>query len=333
MKLKHASYRFIAILFSGIILLLQACGPDKPGTYKNDQIPSGTASKLHSLNNALLTALKANDPEGMENLMSQELIANREWMSTSERASNHMKEADYGLLFEYLIVNEPVPDSGVIKERNLGVNNFDYTYSRGVPETYIAFFTAKSAPQKWLITALYNKYDYGWKISSLEFNLYAENGLTAPESAKHAAELLKKGYWLDASNTASFAVNCIRPASNWKYVNEQAVFRFNAMALETVMAHYKLPLTIKQVPTHPRIWRIRIERNKEGAFPNVNYLSTIKLTDTVALKKENEAIGKVIGSMMTGIDKDKKYIYYTIYNVTPKGVPVTDHYDLRQKLQ
>lgn len=115
-------------------------------------------------------------------------------------------------------------------------------------------------------------------------------------------------------------------------MDEDAIYKFNTEALTTVMAHYKLPLAIQQIPTHPRIWRIRIERTQEGAFPNVNYISTIKLTDTIALKKENEAISKVIGEIFTGIDKNKKYIYYTIYNETLKGIPFRDHYDLRQKL-
>jgi hypothetical protein len=41
-----------------------------------------------------------------------------------------------------------------------------------------------------------------------------------------------------------------------------------------------------------------------------------------------QEVGKVIGKVITGLDKDKKYIYYTIYNETAKGVPFRDHYDL-----
>jgi hypothetical protein len=318
------------------ILLLQACSPAKPGIYKNDQIPSGTRSKLHDLNADLLSALKTNIPQTLEMMMSQELIDDRhERLTTTEQISIRMKTGDYSLMSEYYIVNQPGLDKGknIIHERDLGINNFDLTFNRGAHEMYIALFTAKTAPQKWMITATYHKYDYGWKVDKLEINPYAENGKTAPELMEQAKEQLKNGYWLDASNTASFAVNCLRPYSYWNYVAEPAIYKFNTDALMQVMAHYKLPLLMKDVPTHPRIWRIRVERTPEGSFPNVNYISNIKLYDKEALKKENDVVGKAIGNVMTGIDKDKKYIYYTIYNETPKGVPYNDHYDLKQTLK
>lgn len=332
MTIKPTSTLFCC-LFLSIALLFQACKPPRPGIYKNDQIPSGTAGKLHSINAELLSALKVNDVERLEILMSQDMIADRDRLSTSEHISNHMKDADYSLLAEYYIVRDTtIKPAGVLKERDMGINNFNLEYNVPMRETYIALFTPKSAPQKWLISAVYDKYDYGWKLSQLEFNPYAENGHTAPELIEQAKEQLKKKYYLDASNTASYAKNCLNPATGWKYVNEAKIIDFNAVALDTVIAHYKLPLTVKQLPTQPRIWRIRVERTPEGAFPNVNYISKINLLDTTALKKENQVLGKVIGQVMTGIDKDKKYIYYTIYNETSKGVMFIDHYDLKQTL-
>lgn len=334
MNLKKSSALTYGLLVAGITLVLQSCGPDKPGVYRNEQIPSRTASTLHGLNASLLSALKANDPEALENLMSEEMIANRDRLTTSEHASNHMKDADYSLMLEYLVVNDPIqPDSGTIKERSLGVSNFDYVYSKAQHETYIAFFTPKNAPQKWLITATYNKLDYGWKISSLEFNPYAENGRTAPELAKYAADLFQKGDWTDTYITSTCALNCMKPADNWTYVNEGAVQKFSSMALEQAMGKYKFPLFINQVPTKPRIWHVLIERNKEGSFPNISYISSIKLSDTVSLKKENEAVGKAIGQVMPGIDKNNKYIYYSIYNASANGNAYnTGHFDIRQKL-
>lgn len=333
---------FTCILFSALLLIFQACKPPQPGIYKNNQIPSGTASKLHQINTSLLSALKVNDIEQLELLMSQELIADRERLSTAEHISNHMKDADYSLMAEYYIVKDttaegtgkdtPDKHAGVIQERDMGINNFDLQFTAPTGESYIALFTPKSAPQKWLITAVYDKFDYGWKLSELEFNPYAENGRTAPELIEQSKDLLKKKYYLDASDAGSYAKNCLNPATGWKYVNEAGIVKFNDIALDSVKAHYQLPLTIKQLPTQPRLWRVRIERTPEGAFPNLNYISTISLYDTTALKKENAALGKIIGKVINGIDKDNKYIYYTIYNNTPKGVMFTDHYDLKQKL-
>lgn len=328
-------------VYTGILaccVALTACNTSqKPGIYKGDQIASGTRNKLHQLNDELLAALKTNKPEGLELLMSQGLIENpRERLTTTEEISIRMKSGDYALMSEYYMVNDPKANSATntIKERDLGINNFDLTFNKPTDanEEYVALFTAKKAAQKWLITAIYNKYNYGWKIDKLEIHPYAENGLTAPELMEQSKKEIKNGYWLDGSNTASYAVNCIRPYSNWKYVNEQEIYHYNFEALEVVKSHYKLPIMLNDIPGHPRIWRIRIERTPEGSFPNVNILSNIKLLDTVALKAENAAIQKTIGSVMAGIDKNKKYIYYTTYNEEKKGVPVTDHYDFIQKL-
>lgn len=331
-------YLFIGLFFC----FSQACKQAEPGVYKNDRIPSGIANKLHPLNKDLLSALKVNDLDRLELLMSQELIADRERLSTAEHISNHMKDADYSLLMDYYIVKDttaagtgkdtPDKHAGVIQERDMGINNFDLQFTAPTGESYIALFTPKSATQKWLITAVYDKFSYGWKLSLLEFNPYAENGRTAPELTEESKRLLKKKYYLDASNTGSYAKNCLNPATGWKYVTEAEIVKFNDIALDSVKAHCKLPLTVKQLPTKPQLWRIRIERTPEGAFPNINYISSINLLDTSAIKKENEALGKVIGHVINGIDKDKKYIYYTIYNNTPKGVMYTDHYDLKQTL-
>jgi hypothetical protein len=334
MNLNNLSALACSFVIIAATLFMQSCGPDKAGVYRNEQIPSRTASTLHDLNNSLLSALKANDPEALENMMSEEMIANHDRLTTSEHASNHMKDADYSLMLEYLIVNDPIkPDSGTIKERNMGSSNFDYVYSKAERETYIAFFTPKTAPQKWLITATYNKLDYGWKITSLEFNPYAENGRTAPELARYAAGLFQKGDWTDTYIASSCAINCIKPADNWTYVNEGAVQKFSSMALEQAMQKYKFPLFITQVPTKPRIWHVLIEKNKEGSFPNISYISSIKLSDTTSLKKENDAVCKAIGQVMPGIDKNNKYIYYSIYNGSSDGAALnTGHYDIRQKL-
>ncbi|MES2274666.1 MAG: hypothetical protein V4592_01505 [Bacteroidota bacterium] len=336
MNLLTPSALLRSALFLCLMIMIQACtAPSKPGIYKNNLIPSGTRDKMHDLTTNLIGALKTNTTDELEQLMSQDLIDDRPArMAICEQISIRMKDADYSLMSEYYLVNPPNINAGThtIKERDLGINNFDLTFSGSARETYVALITPKSAMQKWLITAIYHKYDYGWKVAKLEINPYAENGRTAPELIEQAKEQAKNGYWLDASNSASYAERCLRPYTTWKYVAEDSIYRYNGEALKVVMSHYKLPLTITEVPTHPRIWRIRVERTKDGAFPNVNYLSTIKLYDTVALKKENELVGKAIGHVMAGIDKDKKYIYYTIYNETEKGIPYRDHYDLKQKL-
>jgi len=330
---KHTFLRhFFCLPF--IAVILSGCTKNKPGIYRDDKIPSGTASQLHSFDDELLDALKKNVPESLEMLMSQEYIDDRaERMKVCEEISIRMKTGDYSLMREYYINSRVAVGKDSIKERNLGAGNYDLTFVRGAKETYIAFFTPKTAPQKWLITAYIYKFDYGWKVNNLEIKPYAENGKTAPELMQQAKELTKKSYWVDASNTASYAVKCIRPSGCWKYFNEKEIINYNGTALMAVSSHCKLPIVINQIPTKPHIWRITIERTPEGAFPNINYVSSIKLYNTDALKKENDAVQKIIGKLIPGVDKDKKYIYYTVNNYNAQGtIPVQDHHDFQQKL-
>jgi hypothetical protein len=330
--LKTLIPRIFNLIF--IVVILSGCSKNKPGIYKDNLIPSGTRSELHSFDDELLSALKKNVTEGLEMLMSQEYIDSRaERMKVCEEISIRMKQADYSLMKEYYVFNPVVSGNVTVQERNLGIGNCDLTFNRGTQEMCVAFFTPKTASQKWLITAYIYKYDYGWKVNNLEISPYAENGKTAPELIAQAKELAKKSYWLDASNTASYAVKCIRPSGCWKYVNEQEIIHYNGEALMAVSAHCKLPLIVNTLPTHPHIWRITIERTPEGAFPNINYTSDIKLYNTDELKKENDALGKIIGKLLPGVDKDKKYIYYTVYNKNAQGtIPVQDHHDFQQKL-
>jgi len=319
----------IAVLFC---LVLQSCGPSKPGFYKTDDMGFMQKRTLHGLNNELLIALKNDVKDAQEKLMSQEYIDDRvNRMKVTAEATQRMHWGDYELHNEYLVIHAADTGSTIIKERGLGINNFNLQVPVRTKEMYIAQFNTKS-PESWMITATYSKLEYGWKIDALEISPYAENGKTAPELFAQAKELLNKGSYLDANNAMACASNCMQPSAYMNYVNQKDIMDFVSVAGEAISSHAPLPIVLNQVASTPKIWRVTIERNKEGAFPNINYISKTNLLDTMALKKENLEVQKVMPNVMAGIEKDKKYIYYTIYNESAKGVPITDHYDLRQKL-
>jgi hypothetical protein len=65
----------------------------------------------------------------------------------------------------------------------------------------------------------------------------------------------------------------------------------------------------------------------------IHYLTTIPLKDTVALKKENAQIRKIIGKIMPGIDKDKKYVLYSAFKEKPVSTREVDRFEMTDKLQ
>ncbi|PTQ99729.1 hypothetical protein C8P68_102558 [Mucilaginibacter yixingensis] len=316
------------------VVALQSCGPGKPGIYKGAQIPGGMQSKMHGLDNDLLEALKANNNDKLEGMMSSELIAaGHERMRTAEQISYHMQTGDYVLSKEYYIVNQ-TRGLDTLRERNEGVNNFDLIYERTAPEMYYVFFTPKT-PQKWQVTALFCKLSYGWKLCDLELNLSADNGLTAPQLMAQAKKQFDQGEWLEGLNSAGMAEDCLRPYTKMKYLSEDEITNYyNQTAFKTFVKNQHMPVTVGQVNTRPLIIRVLLERNAEGAFPNINYLTKLDLNDTKALAKENEEVGKVIGSVFKGVDKNRKYIYYTIYHDKGNGhANPKEHTDMRQVLK
>ncbi|GAB3929149.1 hypothetical protein [Mucilaginibacter myungsuensis] len=332
---------FIKLSAMGALALtIQACSrPSAPGIYKDDQIQSGVRKTLHSLQDELLSALKTDDRHAQELLMSQEFIDDvRMRVKVCSEATIRMKKADYSLFREYYIVRDTVGDTTTIKDRTSGINNYDLKVPTLAREMYVAQFIAKKSPLTWMITATYHKLDYGWKIDDMEITPYSENHRTAPEQIAFAQKMLDKKYYLDANNAMVGAMNDLYPSNRWMYEKHDDISKMADLTRAEISANLPLPITVKQLPSEPLIWRITIQYDKEGTFPNINYVSKTNLLDTTALKKENAEFGKIIGEVFEGVDKDKKYIFYTIYNKQLSGpnkgkVDIRDHFDIRQTLQ
>jgi tricorn protease-like protein len=88
---------------------------------------------------------------------------------------------------------------------------------------------------------------------------------------------------------------------------------------------------VQQVGTQPWIFRVFTKTTPEGVFPQIYYISHIKLADTNAIKKENVNIRKVIGKILPGIDRDTKYVYYAAFKNMPDGSGSFEHFDMIDK--
>jgi len=200
-------------------------------------------------------------------------------------------------------------------------------------EMYIAFFLPKGGDNKWMITVILAKYDYGWKIDQLDLHQYTLWSKNAQQLYSQAKLDYKKGYLIDAINTMGQSMQCARPTLIWRYNNEKEMSDFYGTVLIDGNTHYKFPFVLDQLPTKPAIFRVTNQDFDNGNYPTVYYQSKINLKDTVALKKENEAIKKVIARLMPGIDRDKKYVLYSAFNQLPRGGRYVDSYDMTDKLK
>lgn len=315
-----------------VIFTLQSCEPTQPGSWKNENIDKSSREKFHKLNDELFKQLKVNDEKQLEYIMSKEFIDEPGKERMIELVSNRVKTADYSLLDEYYTVNR-YKDIDTIKTGTTGINSYTLTFLGATHEMYMAFFVPRNITNKYMITAIYCKYDYGWKLTQLELNQYTINGKTAPELYQQAKESYNKNYLVDALNISASAFSCTRPSGIWKYDHEDEFTSFYNMLIKKTSEQYKFPLAIKQVATRPRIFRIFNQTTADGDFPMIYYLSTINLKDTVAIRQENETIKRVIGQTLPGIDQDKKFVYYSAFNELPNGKKTVEHVDMTAKLK
>lgn len=320
--------KYIALIVT--VALMYSCNlvPKKPGLWKNNAIPGGVSADLHELNDKLLKELKAKDLSSIEFLLSKDLLENNNHKRVVELIGNSMAKDNYSLFNEYYAVNQ-LKDLEFIKPNT---DSAGITYLPVAKEMYLAFFLPKDAANKYMITALYAKFDYGWKIDKLEFEPYTSNGKTAAQLYALAQKQYTKKYLVDAVNTMASARECISPSEELNTGLDKEVGDFYSKLIMEANEKYKFPFIIEGVPTQPKIFRIVNQNINGGTYPAIYYVSAINLKDTVALKKENDNIKKVIGNSIPGIDKDKKYMLYSIYNQKPDTRHNAYSYDITVKL-
>jgi len=303
-----------------------------PGVWKNGKIAAGKRSDFHELTDDALNWLKANNFKRMKFIMSKELNQDRYTEQTIEHISNYLNDNKYALFDEYYIVNK-YNDVDTVNSDNNNINHYMLQYHNPQREMYIAFFLPATAANKWMISLVYSKFDYGWKISELDVGPYTFNGKTGPELYKLAKDNYSKNYLIDAVNNTALANTCMAPVDIWQYGAEDSLHTFYGQIINEANDKYKFPYTLNAISTKPRIIRVFNQTNKEGSFPMVHYLSSINLKDTDAIKNENEQIRKVIGNIMPGLDKDKKYVYYSAFNVKPRSDKEVDRFEMTDKLK
>ena len=157
----------------------------------------------------------------------------------------------------------------------------------------------------------------GWKLNKIDIGQYAINGKNAVELYQLAKKDYAKAYWANAAIDMTLAQRCLQPSGLWQYALENKISGFIYPALQQATLKYRFPITVNQVTTKPKIFGIVPENYDDGNFPRISYVSSINISDTLALQKENAAIRKVIGKVIPGIDQDKKYVLYAAFDMIP----------------
>jgi len=315
-----------------VVILLQSCTQSKPGWWKNEQISSGKREDFHQLNTVALKCLKDDNYKFLKTLVSKELMESNYTIRQAESISNRLNANDYTLFDEYYAINK-WKSADTIINKVVNKNSYNLYYGGVAREMYLAFFLPKNGNNKWMITLIYAKFNYGWKISQMDVEPYTINGKTAPELFDLAKQEQAKNYYSNTETTMELAGLCSRPNDFWLYTNDTQINEFRHQSLTEANQHIKVPLVIDGVSSHPRIFRIATEKTAQGTYPMIYYQTSVNLTNIDAIKKEHEAIKKVIGKLIPGIDKDNDYLIYTAFNKLPNSSESVDRYEIDDKLR
>jgi hypothetical protein len=325
--------QFKLIYFILCLSILQSCS-NEIGAWKNGQIKQSNREELNNLNAQVFKCLKANDTKSLEAYLSKELLDDHYAASTLAQVGNRLKQDSFVVFNDYYVVNKYVA-ADTVNNKNLGSNSFRLVYPGIAQEMYISMFVPKDAslPNKNMITTIYAHYPYGWKLSTITLGLYTINGKTAPQLYEKARKEYNSNYLFAAGNTMSLATTCSRPNDIWQYINETEIYDFSKTITNAANAKYHFPMILNQLSSKPRIIRMYNNTSSEGTYPIICYITKINLKDTSAIKNENAEIKKVIGTVMPGIDKGTKYLYYAAYNEAPVSNRSVPHYEIKDMPQ
>jgi hypothetical protein len=302
-----------------IVLIFQSCNFSTSKFRKDQSIDAATRGEIKKLNDKLFNGITTNNLTELKSLMLPALADKfGSDLDKSIKQIGDLQIDNYSILDEY---SNHASAAGIIITLSSGNNDDnDYFFTYGCPskDSYVSLLLLNNIGNQFLLTAVYGKYPEGWKLNIFKLAQYSCFGKTAPDYFKMAQVSYKKSYLIDAVNDISLSNMLLRPAGDHlQFVNEKEIKDFEDSLMEDVNGRYQLPLTLTAIDSKPKIFRIFPQPIQEGFFPMVCYLTEINLKDTIALRLENKNIRKEVDSIFTGLDKDKRFIFYRAFNEMP----------------
>ncbi len=318
--------KFHNVLLIGLTLLL---GCSVGSSNWNDHIDAESRAQIKALNDKMIEAFNENNPQKLKEIFSDKLKekSGAELDAFVAKIHGSFESTKYSLLDEYKTNTTNVGSIGTVFKGVSGEYDYKVNFESLTKDTYISLVISDGIANKELITCIYGKYGDDWKMNVLKIGDYSYFGKTAVDFYKQAKEDYAKGNIIDAVDNMVMAQQTAAPAEQlFQYQKEPEMKEFAQKVFKEANDKFPLPMKVEQVKTNPQIYNISPKPMHDGIFPMVAYISKIDLKDTVALKKENEELKKVIGTLFPGIEKGKKFVFFQAYNEIPNGKTPKEHY-------
>ena len=295
----------------------------------NDHIDAESRAQIKTLNDKMIDALHDNNPQKLREIFSDKLKekSGADLDAFVSKVHESFESTKYSLLDEYLTNGSAVGTTAIVFKGVSGEYDYKINYEPQTKETYISLVINDGIAHKVLLTCIYGKYGDDWKLNVLKIGDYSYFGKNAVDFYKQAKTNYASGNLIDAADDIAMVQRTAAPAEQlFQYQKEDEMKEFATKVMTEANSKFPLPMKIADVKTNPQVYNISPKVMRDGIFPMVTYISKIDLKDTVALKKENEELKKVIGTIFPGIEKGKKFVFFQAYYEVPNGNTPTEHY-------
>jgi hypothetical protein len=306
----------LSIAVIAIFFLLQSCTFSANGfsVYKNDHIEKEKRDLIKKLNDRLIQSIKNNNIESIKSIMSDQLlqITGTKIDSTISQVSAYFTTSSYSILDEFDIHNTEENNSSSISS-----NDFTIHFIALNKDVYVSLLDIKDSIRDILVTAIYGNYSGKWKLNILQFGRYKLFGRDALYYYGLSKSDFEQSYLMNAVVHMLIAKELSKPVNNYSaYLLQPEMEKLDHKIIQAVEDKYKFPLVFEDIKTKPSFFKIRNYVSYSESYPVMQYLSSISLSDTLALKTEYEILKKEVYKTFTGLNKNK-HVLFQAFNEIP----------------
>lgn len=314
-------------LFILILIVNQSCNLNTTGTWKNKSVDRRKREEIKALNDKLFKAIHNNDVAVFNEVMSDSIKLNIDMDKQLEDLHHSLKTDNYKVLDEYNVVSASADARNTLISDELADNSYEANYLASNKETYSSLLLTSDKDNEQLILLVYGKYGEEWKVNIFQYGQYRLLGKTAPEYLKLSQMSYLKGHLMNAMSYITIARQLLHPLNDFfRFKKETEINEFYKKVMTEANAKFPLPLTLENIETKPRIYKMVPQVTADGFFPMLYYVSSIHINDEAALKNENEKVKKEISRLFQGIEEEKKYIFYWVSNESQDAGKVAEQY-------
>jgi hypothetical protein len=333
---KHLTKAILILLGMNLF----SCHFGTSGTWINGNIKPEIKNQIDQLNKTLYSDIQKKDKAGLKQLMASVLMEKSVKLidSLSDLGSQALSNTGYEIIDEYYTKNTTtnVPNTLISSVSNR--SGYIVNYLALNEEMYVSLLKSTNPANSTMILVVYGKYGSDWKINIIQLGAYALAGYTAPDYYEAAQKLYNSGDVVDAADMIITASQIGNPGGRFfKYKTEDEMKNFYSKVVKEANTVYKFPITVGEISTKPVIFGVTPqfigEKGKEGIYPMINYKTDIQLTDTAALRIENNALQENIADIFKGIVKNNNHILYQAFDQLPGGGKQMHRYGFVQKIK